>query len=240
MRRKPYTSVQYRSGNCATREENDAYSRKLRTALPLDPDLRNAAVESWDATRDEFIRRNLPIVLHAVHTRDKGNGDFQNDLIQEGILGLIRAVESFDPDRGSSFATHAYWWIRSAAGRGLCMRKVITMKRVSNPPDIFSLTGVIDYRDTGLTDRFSETFTQDLADTSSVETPAMREDSEAIHEVIKSLPAREGFVIKRFYGLDGERRETLQAIGDDLGITKERVRQIRVSAVKKLQRALTA
>lgn len=105
-----------------TREEEKSLANSIRLGrnLQLAPDASDdeiALIRFSDAARDEFIVRNLRLV-HWVAQKWRGNLDYE-DLVQEGIKGLIKAVEMFDPDLGYKFATYATWWIEQAIRRGI-------------------------------------------------------------------------------------------------------------------------
>jgi RNA polymerase nonessential primary-like sigma factor len=216
--------------------------------------------------RTEFIQRNLKLVI-SLAGRYRGRGLDVADLVEEGNLGLMRAVDKYDPEMGYRFSTYAAWWIRQAVERAL-MNQVKTvrtpihkqrefrqernaieaenetlpgyakrnMDHWFNPSEqIVSLDQVVEGSDgsTGV----------DLlgSDAPSPEELAVsQEDHENVAAWLNLLPDLPRMVVIRRYGLDGRDSETLSAIGERLGTTRERIRQIQVEALRLLRRMVEA
>lgn len=161
--------------------------------------------------RNRIIEGNLGLVLKCV-------GKYSEDIFQESMLGLLKAIEKFDPDRGIRFSTYAWYWIERCKIEGkvkyqsnLCkIPKYKLGKHKENLVDIYYNK----YRNS-----VYEIFN------SNIESEEVRL---SILEVLN--PVEYHIILKRFYT-----SETLQMIGDKLDITKERVRQIEVKALKKLR-----
>ena len=233
------------------------------------------AYEEVNGAKKELIQANLRLVIH-IANKYTGRGVHFNDLVQEGNIGLMRAVDKFDYHKGHRFSTYASWWIRQGVTRAIqdqartirvpvhmldILNKVrrstqelegksgrkATIKEIAKKAElpnekVEKVIEIVHKRRTisletpvGEGESQLQDFIEDEKARSPEEAAIHGETAELIERMLATLTPREEKVLRKRFGIGEKRGQTLEEIGREFGVTRERIRQIEAKALEKLR-----
>jgi len=259
-------------------ERGELAKQRLRIEPPDDRDeiaQLELEIEVGQGARTTLMESNLRLVV-SVARRYLGRGLPFSDLIQEGSLGLSRAVEKFDYRRGFKFSTYAYWWIRQAVTRAIAnqsrtIRVPVHMidqighvyskyqelqQKLGHDPKVEELAEAMDMTVEKVREAFrasanpisletpvgsdEENTLGDLLSNQQEEAPADVAErtllSDYLDDALEELTTRERMVLRMRFGISDQRPRTLGEIGQVIGVSRERVRQLEAEAIAKLRK----
>lgn len=255
----------------------DTYLAEINEVPLLTPELEIELARQIQAgdgeAREHMIRANLRLVVSIAKNYVQRGLSFM-DLIEEGNIGLMKAVEKFDPDAGCRFSTYATWWIKQGIRRSLVntvktvrvpsyMAEIVSRwkaaqlelaDRLGRQPTSAEIAEELDLpqnnwdvvRDTvlansqptySMNEDSSSVFTEALEDTrvrSPEEEIFSNLEVSRLSELLEAIDEREARILRLRYGLEDGEPMTLKAIGEKIGVTRERVRQMEQDALHKL------
>jgi len=181
--------------------------------------------------QNEILTSNLRFVFN-IASRYKGQGAAISDLISEGNLGLVKAIQKFNPERDVKFISYAVWWVRNSMQEFIKKRQACL--NIEKDEDTLN----IPLTSNKIPDSEDEWVERRDAMLSDEEDEAKRElhknQRKIVNELLGILEGREKYIVEQYYGI-GCKEKNLEEIGRELGITKERVRQIKLSCLNKLR-----
>lgn len=259
------------------------YLKEIGKHELLKPDeeieLAKQILEGDELSKNRLINSNLRLVV-SIAKHYVGRGMLFLDLIQEGNMGLIKAVEKFDYTKGFKFSTYATWWIRQAITRAIAdqartiripvhmvetINKITRVQRqlvqeLGREPTAEEISEKLEKTQQPMTPERIREIQRIAMEPVSLETPIGEEDDshlgdfiedkdtqspsdyttrsllkDELYDIMKDLTDREERVLRLRYGLDDNRPRTLEEVGKEFGVTRERIRQIEAKAIRKLR-----
>jgi RNA polymerase primary sigma factor len=214
-------------------QSTNAYFNAIKNSKPLS---KKNEMELWRrfheendmSAREELIKANLKFVP-SVARQFKGCGLPFADIIEEGNIGLIKAIDRFNPSKDNKVISYAVWWIRKTIIEAIEKKGVIDAENID---DLYNYNTIDD--DYQQDETIGNIIVPEKFDVDEENTQSMN-IKQIVEELFDGIPERERFIVSDYYGLDGDSPKTLDEIGFEVNLTKERVRQLNEKALKKMR-----
>lgn len=263
----------------------DAEQRYIKDISPIgvlgytqELELARAARDGDQHSREQMVRHNLRLVI-SIARRYRHRGLTLLDMVEEGNIGLMRAVDKYDPERGFRFSTYATWWVRQSIERAImnqarnvrlpvhvikdvsqCLRHEAELShRLGRRPrrrelaeylsrPLRELEELLNCHESSYDSGDSlpdidgldaDLFVDEMRAVDPAQRQHNRSSCRTLRRWLAELSLRQRDVLVRRFGLDGYLAGTLEQVGADVGLTRERVRQIQIEAMRRLRRLAT-
>lgn len=208
------------------------YLKEIGCNSPLSREEEGILAKRWRdnkdiSARNKLVESNLKFVANVARSY-KGLGLSYSDLIQEGNTGLFKAVDRFEPERGNKFISYAVSWIKQSILEAL--QKKNYLKGDELPSEC-----ITDENNENIDDFSTCNFDDVYLDISDDEKRREEDIKTIISFLLDGLTVRERYIVTQYNGIDEKKSKTLEEIGNALGLTKERVRQINEKAMRKMR-----
>lgn len=212
------------------------YYEELRLCKPLtkakERELMFKAKNGDIEAKNAILESNLRLVFD-IAKRYRGRGVALPDLISEGNMGLIKAMDKFKPNMNVRFMSYAVWWVRNSMSE--CIKNKITISSIEKGEDDLNNAVMENFQYDEEDERLTKRETLHQPEDENDDETVMISKKKVIDELLSKLDEREKYIVIHYYGIDGETEMNLEEIGNNLNITKERVRQIKMKAFEKLR-----
>lgn len=184
--------------------------------------------------QNEIIESNLKFVFD-IARHYTGRGVPISDLISEGNMGLLRAIDKFDETKDVKFISYAVWWIRQYMLDSIRKKKLLNIVEIENSETNTSLESSISDDEDEIVGSNDKAFSNEIEE---YKRELSQSQKEVIKKLLNCLNKREREIIESYYGINNKEELNLSEIGEKFGLTSERVRQIKLSAFKKLRTSM--